>query len=141
MVFASGGYRVKIYDIQAGQARRAQEDISKEMRKLQDSGFLRGLLSAEEQTSLISSHDDLKETLESAFFIQECIYENLSAKQEIFCAVESHVADGVILSSSTSCILPTNVFSKVKNRKRCIVSHPVSMHDILATILFVLWHT
>ncbi|KAG2456781.1 CRYL1 protein, partial [Polypterus senegalus] len=70
MVFASGGYRVKIYDIQAGQARRAQEDISKEMRKLQDSGFLRGLLSAEEQTSLISSHDDLKETLESAFFIQ-----------------------------------------------------------------------
>ncbi|XP_039599939.1 lambda-crystallin homolog [Polypterus senegalus] len=126
MVFASGGYRVKIYDIQAGQARRAQEDISKEMRKLQDSGFLRGLLSAEEQTSLISSHDDLKETLESAFFIQECIYENLSAKQEIFCAVESHVADGVILSSSTSCILPTNVFSKVKNRKRCIVSHPVN---------------
>ncbi|TMS06585.1 Lambda-crystallin-like protein [Larimichthys crocea] len=31
-----------------------------------------------------------------------------------------------ILSSSTSCLVPSNVFSKVQNRSRCLVSHPVN---------------
>ncbi|KAK3543398.1 hypothetical protein QTP70_020418 [Hemibagrus guttatus] len=56
----------------------------------------------------------------------ECVFEDLQAKQTVFQAVENHVSEDTILSSSTSCLMPSNVFSLVQNPKRCIISHPVN---------------
>lgn len=126
MVFISGGYRVKIYDNQPGQATKAIIEVRKQLGELEDARMLRGALSATEQLALISGHDELSQALEGAFFVQECVFEELGAKQSVFKAVESHVGENVILSSSTSCLLPSNVFSQVQNRIRCIISHPVN---------------
>ncbi|KAJ8255821.1 hypothetical protein COCON_G00196850 [Conger conger] len=126
MVFLSGGYRVKIYDNQPGQAMKALQEVRTQLEELQQAQILRGELSAAEQFSLLSSHDDLSQALEGAFFVQECVFEDLEAKQSVFQAVESHVSESVIISSSTSCLLPSNIFSRLQNRKRCIVSHPVN---------------
>lgn len=59
-------------------------------------------------------------------FSQECVFEQLEVKQSIFHDMERFVGKDVILSSSTSCLVPSKVFSKVQNRSRCLVSHPVS---------------
>ncbi|XP_053483508.1 lambda-crystallin homolog [Ictalurus furcatus] len=126
MVFLSGGYRVKIYDNQPGQASRAIAEIRKQVEELQEAQMLRGNLSASEQLSQLSSHDDLSQALEGAFFVQECVFEELQAKQTVFQAVENHVGEDTILSSSTSCLMPSNVFSLVQNPKRCLISHPVN---------------
>ncbi|KAM4608392.1 lambda-crystallin homolog [Polymixia lowei] len=126
MVFASGGYRVKIYDNQAGQAANAITEIRKQLGELEEAGMLRGELKASEQLALLSSHDDLAQALEGTFFVQESVFEELEAKQSVFQAVESLVGDHVILSSSTSCLLPSNVFSRIQNQSRCIISHPVN---------------
>ncbi|KAI5621305.1 lambda-crystallin-like, partial [Silurus asotus] len=126
MVFLSGGYRVKIYDNQPGQASGAIAEIRKQMEELQEAHMLRGKLSATEQLNLLSSHDDLSQALEGAFFVQECVFEDLQAKQAVFQAVENHVCEDTILSSSTSCLMPSDVFSLVQNPKRCIISHPVN---------------
>ncbi|KAG9349714.1 hypothetical protein JZ751_028162 [Albula glossodonta] len=153
MVFLSGGYRVKIYDNQQGQAARAADEIRKQLEELQEAHMLRGELSAAEQFALLSSHDDLPQALEGTFFVQppatlvssdpsptsgsslfcvlrrpveECVFEDLEAKQSLFQAVEGHVGESVILSSSTSCLLPSSIFSRVQNRTRCMVSHPVN---------------
>uniref|UniRef100_A0A3B4BZ40 L-gulonate 3-dehydrogenase n=1 Tax=Pygocentrus nattereri TaxID=42514 RepID=A0A3B4BZ40_PYGNA len=127
MVFLSGGYKVKVYDNQPGQASRAITDISrKQVEELQEAQMLRGKLSATEQLSLLSSHEDLSQALEGAFFVQECVFEELEAKKSVFQAVEKLVGEEVVLSSSTSCLMPSNVFSLVQNRTRCIISHPVN---------------
>lgn len=126
MVFLSGEYKVKIYDNKPGQASGAITEIRKQLEELQQSKMLRGNLSAAEQTSLLSSHDDLQQALQDAFFVQECVFEDLEAKQTVFQEVESLVKESVILSSSTSCLMPSNVFSRVQNRTRCIISHPVN---------------
>ncbi|KAL7865765.1 hypothetical protein SRHO_G00110120 [Serrasalmus rhombeus] len=126
MVFLSGGYKVKVYDNQPGQASRAITDIRKQVEELQEAQMLRGKLSATEQLSLLSSHDDLSQALEGAFFVQECVFEELEAKKSVFQAVEKLVGEEVVLSSSTSCLMPSNVFSLVQNRTRCIISHPVN---------------
>lgn len=57
---------------------------------------------------------------------QECVFEDIEVKQNVFRDIEGLVREDVILSSSTSCLVPSNVFSKVQNRSRCLVSHPVS---------------
>ncbi|XP_030641856.1 lambda-crystallin homolog isoform X1 [Chanos chanos] len=126
MVFLSGGYKVKIYDNQPGQAEKAIIEIRKQLEELQHAQMLRGSLTAAQQLSLLSSYDDLAQALEGAFFVQESVFEELGAKQSVFQAVEQHVGEGVVLSSSTSCLLPSNVFATVKNKTRCIISHPVN---------------
>ncbi|XP_049585197.1 lambda-crystallin homolog isoform X1 [Syngnathus scovelli] len=126
MVFASGGYSVKIYDNQPGQAAIALTEIKKQMMELQEVGMLRGQLSATQQLALLSSHDDLQQALQGAFFVQECVFENLEVKQNLFRDLERLVGEDVILSSSTSYLVPSAVFSSVQNRSRCLVSHPVN---------------
>ncbi|KAM7380110.1 hypothetical protein PAMP_003426 [Pampus punctatissimus] len=126
MVFASGGYNVKIYDNQPGQAANAIAEIRPQMEELEEAHMLRGELTAMQQLALLSSYDDLTQALEGAFFVQECVFEQLEVKQSVFQDIERLVGKDVILSSSTSCLVPSNVFAKVQNRTRCLVSHPVN---------------
>ncbi|XP_075054965.1 lambda-crystallin homolog [Mixophyes fleayi] len=126
MVFASGGFNVRLYDIVAEQVTAALEDIRKQMEELRNSGMLRGSLSVGEQISLISGWSDLKKALEGAIFIQECIPENLDLKLKIFSDIDLHVNDSAIISSSTSCLSPTKMFHGLRHVKNCIVAHPVN---------------
>ncbi|XP_006017698.1 lambda-crystallin homolog isoform X1 [Alligator sinensis] len=126
MVFASGGFKVILYDIVQQQITSALENISKQMRELEKSGMLKGTLSAEKQFSLIHGCSDLKEALEGATFIQECTPENLELKKKIFGQLDLMVNDDIIISSSTSCLLPTKLFTGLKHVKQCIVAHPVN---------------
>ncbi|XP_029559688.1 lambda-crystallin-like [Salmo trutta] len=122
--------------------------VRKQLEELQEAHMLSGQLSASEQLALLSSHD-LPQALAGTFFIQlpasgcqyvssvrsrfvfvcivlERVFEETEDKQIVFQVVESHVGEGVILTSSTCCLLPSNVFSRLQNRKRCIISHPVN---------------
>ncbi|NXS18053.1 CRYL1 protein, partial [Mystacornis crossleyi] len=126
MVFAAGGFKVKLYDIAQQQLTSALENIRKQMKEMEKSGFLKGALSAEQQLALISVCTDLKAAVEGATFIQECTPENLELKKKIFGQLDLIVDDHVILSSSTSCLLPSKLFTGLKHVKQCIVSHPVN---------------
>lgn len=126
MVFISGGYTVKIYDNQQGQAAKAITEIRKQLLELEEAHMLRGEQTAMQQLALLSSYDDMAQALKGAFFVQECVFEQLEVKQSVFQEIEHLVEKDVILSSSTSCLVPSNVFSKVQNRSRCLVSHPVN---------------
>ncbi|KAJ7426523.1 Lambda-crystallin [Willisornis vidua] len=189
MVFAAGGFKVKLYDIAQQQLTSALENIRKQMKEMEKSGTLKGTLSAEQQLALISVCTDLKAAVEGATFIQvsselcwemlaaqmrgladsmsnrdctcqkdecevqvveeqnrghvvldliltnneelvgdvkECTPENLDLKKKIFSQLDLIVGDNVILSSSTSCLLPSKLFTGLKHVKQCIVSHPVN---------------
>ncbi|XP_052047308.1 lambda-crystallin homolog [Apodemus sylvaticus] len=126
MLFASGGFKVKLYDIEQQQITHALENIRKEMKSLEQSGSLKGSLSAEQQLSLISGCGNLAEAVEGAMHIQECVPENLELKKRIFAQLDRIVDDRVILSSSSSCLLPSKLFTGLAHGKQCIVAHPVN---------------
>lgn len=48
-------------------------------------------------------------------------------KKEIFAQLDGIVGDDVVLSSSTSCLLPSRLFSGLTHVKQCVVAHPVSV--------------
>ncbi|XP_014692655.1 lambda-crystallin homolog isoform X2 [Equus asinus] len=126
MLFASGGFKVKLYDIEQQQVTKALENIRKEMKLLEQAGSLKGSLSAEEQLSLIRGCASVEEAVEGAMHIQECVPENLELKRKIFAQLDRAVDDTIVLSSSTSCLLPSQLFAGLAHVKQCIVAHPVN---------------
>ncbi|KAM5278923.1 lambda-crystallin homolog isoform 5-T5 [Hipposideros larvatus] len=70
MLFASGGFKVKLYDIEQQQITNALENIRKEMKLLEQLGALKGTLSAEQQLSLITGCSNIQEAVEGAMHIQ-----------------------------------------------------------------------
>ncbi|XP_047408572.1 lambda-crystallin homolog isoform X1 [Sciurus carolinensis] len=126
MLFASGGFKVKLYDIEQEQITNALENIRKELKRLEQSDSLKGSLSAEQQLSLISGCSNITEAVEGAMHIQECVPENLDLKKKIFAQLDRIVDDRVILSSSSSCLMPSKLFAGLVHVKQCIVAHPVN---------------
>ncbi|XP_048348375.1 lambda-crystallin homolog [Sphaerodactylus townsendi] len=126
MVFASAGFQVKLYDVVQEQITRALEKIRVQMKELEEIGMLKGTLNTEQQLSLISGCTDLKEAVEGSVYVQECTPENLELKKKIFGQLDLLADNNVILSSSTSCLLPTKLFTGLKHVKQCIVAHPVN---------------
>ncbi|XP_012664967.2 lambda-crystallin homolog [Otolemur garnettii] len=126
MLFASGGFKVKLYDVEQQQITDALDNIRKELTLLGQSGSLKGSLSAEEQLALISGCSNIQEAVEGALHIQECVPENLDLKKMIFAQLDAILDDRVVLSSSSSCLLPSKLFTGLVHVKQCIVAHPVN---------------
>ncbi|XP_014933225.2 lambda-crystallin homolog isoform X1 [Acinonyx jubatus] len=126
MLFASGGFRVKLYDIEQQQVTNALENIRKEMTFLEQSGSLKGSLGAQDQLSLISGCLNIQEAVEGALHIQECVPENLELKKKIFAQLDQIIDDQVVLSSSASCLLPSQLFAGLAHVQQCLVAHPVN---------------
>ncbi|XP_020920812.1 lambda-crystallin homolog isoform X1 [Sus scrofa] len=98
----------------------------KEMKLLEQSGALKGSLGAEEQLALISGCSDLREAVEGTVHIQECVPENLELKQQLFAQLDQIVDGNVVLSSSSSCLLPSKLFAGLVHVRQCLVAHPVN---------------
>lgn len=93
---------------------------------LEQLGALRGSLGGREQLSLISGCSDMQKAVEGAMHIQECVPENLELKKKVFAQLDRIVDDKVVISSSSSCLLPSKLFAGLTHVKQCMVAHPVN---------------
>jgi len=66
----------------------------------------------------------LKESLKDADFIQECAPENYKLKTKLMEIIGKYSKPNIIISSSSSGLLPSKIYSKCKNPSRTIVAHP-----------------
>ncbi|GFO42714.1 lambda-crystallin-like protein [Plakobranchus ocellatus] len=126
MLFISAGYRVTLYDILPEQTQSAKKDIWEQLGALEREGLLRGTLTRQQQFDLISTTQNLEECVKDAFFVQECVPENLEIKRSVWFKVDKLVDNNVILSSSTSALLPSVISEGLEYKNRFIVSHPTN---------------
>jgi L-gulonate 3-dehydrogenase len=123
IVFARGGHHVRLYDSSAEQAQNALVAIElsvSDMKRaglVEEPGNIRSRISA---TSLI------RDALEGAEYVQECVPETVELKREVFAELDQLSAPSAILASSTSAILPSLIFEKLPGRARCLVAHPMN---------------
>lgn len=130
MIFAGSGHSVSLYDIKPELVSKALLSIKDNLRKYEQLGYLRGQGTADEQAARVSGSDTLKDCLSQAKYVQECVFENLEVKQNIFKQLDTLVTDDVILASSTSCILPSLISENLKHKSNFIVAHPVSTRAV-----------
>ena len=66
----------------------------------------------------------IEEALKNADFIQECVTENYAIKIKLMRTIGKYAKPNAIISSSSSGLLPTKIYSKCKNPARTIIGHP-----------------
>ena len=66
----------------------------------------------------------IEEALKEADFIQECATENYAIKTKLMKILGKYAKLNAIISSSSSGLLPTRIYSKCKNPARTMIGHP-----------------
>ena len=66
----------------------------------------------------------IQEALKEADFVQECAPENYKLKTKLMEVIGKYSKPNVIISSSSSGLLPSRIYSKCKNPSRTIIAHP-----------------
>lgn len=75
--------------------------------------------------------DDLEEVASKADFIQENAPDRLDLKQKIFSDMDKAARPGVILSSSSSGLLPSDIQDSLTHPERVIIGHPFNPSYLL----------
>ena len=79
----------------------------------------------------------IQEALKEADFVQECAPENYKVKTKLMEIIGKYSKPNVIISSSSSGLLPSRIYSKCKNPSRTIIAHPFNPVYILPGVEIV----
>jgi len=85
----------------------------------------------------LSFKTSLIETLKDADFVQECATENYKLKTKLMSDIGKYSKSSAIISSSSSGLLPSIIFSKCKNPNRGIIGHPFNPVYMLPAVEIV----
>lgn len=121
IVFARAGCRVRVYDVSAaaldGAARSVMDTLAVLVPDNADAAAI---------ASRVSYHDDLREAVSGADYIQESVTEDLQAKQEFFELLDRLAQPDALIASSTSQLAPSQFMHTASHPERCLVAHPVN---------------
>ena len=79
----------------------------------------------------------IEETLKDVDFIQECATENYVLKTKLMKTIGNYAKSNAIISSSSSGLLPTRIYSKCKNPERTMIGHPFNPVYLLPAVEIV----
>ncbi len=79
----------------------------------------------------------IEETLKDADFIQECAPENYFLKTKLMKIIGIYAKPNAIISSSSSGLLPTKIYSKCKKPERAMIGHPFNPVYLLPAVEIV----
>ncbi len=123
LVFARGGYRVRVYDPSAEIRARVPGWARDSLGELARNGLVDD---ADAALARISVHDTLAAALEGAFYVQESVFETVAAKTEVCLAIDALMDPRAIVGSSSSGIPASQFTAGCANRARFLIAHPVN---------------
>ena len=81
--------------------------------------------------------NSLEEALVNVDFVQESVLENYKVKTDLIQKISKYVKSDIIISSSSSGLLPSKIFSKSENPQRGIIGHPFNPAYLLPAVEIV----
>ena len=81
--------------------------------------------------------NSLEKALSNVDFVQESVLENYKVKTDLIQKISKYVKSNVIISSSSSGLLPSKIFSKSNNPQRGIIGHPFNPAYLLPAVEIV----
>ena len=133
---ASAGWPVAIFDLNPGTMERASIEVERRTRALvaldraPESIVERGL-------SELVRANFFSEAVRDADWVIEAIQEDVVAKQKLLAAIEQAVGGDVLISSSSSGLMPTEIFGRCRRLDRCLVTHPLNPPELIPLVEIV----
>jgi 3-hydroxybutyryl-CoA dehydrogenase len=131
--FLTGGYPVRLYDIQKGILDTARAHIQKNLALFAEAGLIKAG-AIPDALKKLSTTIDLKEAVEGSDFIVEASPEKLDLKQELFGKMEALAPGHAILASNTSSLTLKQMGVRVRNKSRLVVTHWFNPPHIVPTV-------
>lgn len=122
VLFATAGFRVRMWDAIPGAFDRAQADLADRLQLLDRHGLLREPVGA--VSDRVTYHGILLDCLEGAELVQECVPERLDIKREVFQQLGAYSEPGAVLASSSSAIVSSEFATSTPARDRVLIAHP-----------------
>lgn len=134
-VAAQAGHPVLLFDVREGAAREAIDGIGRNLEKLVARGRLD---TAQAQRMLESLREiDSLEALADADLVIEAIIEDVTAKRELFLALEKHVRPDALLATNTSSVSVTAIAAPLQYPNRFAGLHFFNPAPLMALVEIV----
>ena len=136
VLFAQHGLQVKIYDISDDALSLANAELLRACDALVDAGVMTDAAAAA-ALDRIATTADLAEAVRDADYVQESGPERYRIKRQIYRDLDRHTRPDVVLASSTSAMLMTEIQSATTHPERCVVAHPYNPPHIVPCVEIV----
>jgi carnitine 3-dehydrogenase len=134
--FASKAIPVKMYDVDASILENGVRKAKENLATLVEYGLLdRSTL--DRAMGNIRIAGSLREMVERADYIQESVLENYEVKKKIFHELDSLTSADVILASSSSGLLMSEIQSATESPERCLIAHPFNPPHLVPLVELV----
>ena len=134
--YAAKGFQVKMWDVDAAVRQKGHQQTVEIIRLLQ----AQGILSADETDKSISRivmAGELEQAVENVQLVQESVAENYEVKQQVFKALDACTEANVILASSSSGLLMTEIQKVTRHPGRCLITHPFNPPHLIPLVELV----
>ena len=123
IVFARAGHDVCLFDVTEKKIADAVRVIEENLADLAANGLL---ANAGEIRGRITGTTDLETALQKVGWVQECAFETVETKREIFTTIDEKAPSDATLASSISTFPGSAFTSDLQGRHRCLVAHPIN---------------
>lgn len=132
IVFARAGREVALHDPDPERLAAAGAELRTKLDELEAAGLLKE--SAFAVARRVEASGDLAAAVAGATHVQENAPERLELKRELFERLGWLTGEDAVLASSTSAIMPSDLFAGVTAAHRCLVLHPVNPPHLLPVV-------
>jgi L-gulonate 3-dehydrogenase len=123
IVFARTGHPVNLFDVTEEKISEALQTIEKNLADLASHGLISN---PDEIRERITGTTDLADAVRDVVWVQECAFEKVETKKEIFKALDEIAPEDAILASSTSTFPGSAFTADLRGRHRSLVAHPIN---------------
>lgn len=134
-LFAAKGRQVNLQDVEEERLDQALKTIISNLKFLTESELLN-----EDSTSVLKRvhpTTDLSLAVKNVEYVQESAFESYEVKKELFAQMDSICSENVILASSSSGLLMSEIQKVAKSPERCIIAHPFNPPHLIPLVELV----
>jgi 3-hydroxyacyl-CoA dehydrogenase len=132
MSFAQAGAEVALWDGAEGVAAAAPGLIAPLVEDMAEKGLLAD--AAETVMARITPFTDLACALDGALHVQENIPEDLNLKRDMLRRIDAATGPDAVIASSSSGLLPSDLFDGLPGAHRCLVAHPINPPHLIPAV-------
>lgn len=134
--FAAKGFQVHLYDENFQVCSSAVHKALNAVKQMGQAGLIPAD-AAETADGRLTAHSTLGNAVRDVQLVQESVAENYSAKRSIFGHLDELTPPSVLLASSSSGLLMTEIQKAVQHPGRCAIAHPFNPPHLIPLVELV----